>query len=233
MPKTLPFNPIYLRRAVEAQVPRKALRDLWYMLRYGRFAPWSDEAIFVAPREVLHALVTPPRDMRFRRQNSGGVVPGDWDLRREDIEGNIKLQSCRMRWQQGAEWPETPIYQRLVREIAAGKRPDGCATLAEVNARYALLDEVFAATRFLGRLLTKDELPDQFRREHGGVLLHVARDGTCLRSGGGAHRFAIAKILDLPEMPGQIGAVHPGALENGHLARLRQSLFPRGAATGG
>lgn len=200
------------------------MRDLWYVLRFGRLAPKSDSAVFVEATSVNFGLAKPRASKRFRRQNSGAVVPGDWDLERIDIEGNTKLKSCRMRWEQGAEWADTPIYQRLMREIGEGKTPDGCATLEDLAARYAALDALFEETRLRGRLLTKAELPDGFRREHGGILLHVARDGTCLRSGGGAHRFAIARILGLPDMPAQLGAVHPGALEGGFLMRL---LSPR------
>ncbi|MBV7395567.1 hypothetical protein [Mameliella sediminis] len=216
------------RRTIEAHVPRKVLRDIWNMLRFGLEGPRSDAAIYVAPSRVNLGLGKQRSARQFRRQNSGAVVAGDWDLNRFDIETNTKLRSCRMHWQEGADWQETPIYQRLVKEIATGHRPDGCATIEDVHARYAALDKLYAETRQRGRLLPKAELPDYFRREHGGVLVHVARDGTCLRSGGGAHRFAIARILGLPEMPAQIGVVHPDAIRNGHLAKLLRSSFGEG-----
>ncbi|WGW05225.1 hypothetical protein [Tropicibacter oceani] len=212
-----------LHKILEAHVPQKAVRDVWYWLRYGRKAPASDSAIFVRPGDVTHSLAHHDTLGHFRRQNSGRVIGGDWDTHRDDVERNTKLRSCRMRWEQGADWHETPIYKRMLAEIAAGRAPDECRSAEDLDERYAMLDRVFAETRFRGRLLTKEELPDHFRREHGGILVHVARDGTCLRRGGGAHRFAIARILDLPEMPAQVGVVHPKAIEDGHLQRLLQS----------
>ncbi len=211
-------------RAIEAQVPRKALRDIGNVLRYGARAPLSDQAIFVAPRDVM-ALGPDVDRRRFRRPHSGAIRGGDWDLARTGVDRDRKLLGCRMRWVDGADWAETPQYRRMVMEISLGRRPDGCATVADVDARYAALDLLFEETRRRGRLLQRSELPESFRSEHGGVLLHVARDGTCLRGGGGAHRFAIARILDLPEMPGQLGVIHPQAIRDGHLAALSRSDF--------
>lgn len=213
----------YLHRAIEAQVPRKVCRDIVNRIRFGAAAPLSDMTIYGVPREITEFYAPGGGYPRLRRQQSGMVLGGDWDLRRTDVEGNIKMISCRMRWEGGADWRDTPIFQRMLDEIAAGEAPDDCKSPEDVAARYVALDRVFAQTRERGRLLTRSELPGHFRREHGGVLLHVARDGTLLRAGGGQHRFAIAKILDLPEMPAQLGVVHRDALRSGVLDRLRVS----------
>lgn len=217
-------HPKRLRRAIENQVPRKAMRDLMNRLRYSDYLP-SDSPIFVPARDVRQYLKARPGFRPFRRRHSGAVIAGDWDMERGDITSSDKYESCRMRFFDGADWRETPIYKRLLTEISRGKIPDGCRSAEDLDARYALLDKVFAETKGRGRLLCKSELPDQFRREHGGILLHIARDGTCLRSGGGAHRFAIARLLDLQEMPAQVGVIHPDVIRDGHVARLRTSSF--------
>jgi hypothetical protein len=217
-------HPKRLHRSIEAQVPHKALRDLVNSLRFNDYLP-SDSPIFVPARDVRYSLKRRPGKVMYRRRHSGAVIGGDWDLSRREITTNDKFESCRMRYFDGAEWPETPIYKRLLQEIAEGKAPDECRSAADLDARYAALDKVFEETRARGRLLCKSEMPDQFRREHGGILLHIARDGTCLRSGGGVHRFAIARLLDLQEMPAQVGVIHPDAIRDGHVARLRKSSF--------
>jgi hypothetical protein len=217
----------YLARAVEAHRPQKAMRDVTNLLLYGRSSPLSDMAIFPAAAEVNFRYVPRARH-RLRRQHSGRVLAGNWDESRADVNTEHKLVSCRMRWQEGADWEETPIYRTLIAKIEQGYVPDGCRTREDLNERYARLDHIFHETRARGRLLRMAELPDDFyRREHGATLIHVARDGTCLRSGGGAHRFAIAKILDLPEFPAQLGVIHPDALRAGHLDRLRKSASGR------
>ncbi|GAA4216003.1 hypothetical protein GGQ68_002682 [Sagittula marina] len=215
-----------LKRAIEAQVIRKVARDKWNVFRFGEDAPLSDMAIFPAASEVTQSLAGKSIVTRRRRQISGKVLGGSWDKERRDLVGNTKLESCRMRWVDGADWEETPQFQSMARKIAEGEQPDDCRSLADLRSRYARLDIIFAEARHRGRLLRMSELPDyRYRREHGATLIHVGHDGACLRHGGGAHRFAIAKILDLPEIPAQLGAIHPQAIRDGHLARLRVSRF--------
>ncbi|MBS0124430.1 hypothetical protein [Thetidibacter halocola] len=223
-----------LQRAMEAHVYRKTLRDLVNRLRHGARAPLSDMAIYPRPRDVTHALVAPKGGQRLRRQHSGLVLGGAWDRNRIAVENDIKLASCRMRWVEGADWAETPIYRRQLEEIAQGRAPDDCRSREDMDRRFAMLDRVFAETKARGRMLDMEELPEfHYRRAHGATLIHVGRDGACLRGGGGAHRFAIAHILDLPEMPAQLGVVHPDAIRDGHLERLGRSSLrrdPAGAA---
>ncbi len=214
------LHPLNWVRDLRAQVPRKAVRDLLNRMRYGRDAPLSDELIHVDPLEVEYTYCGA---QHLRRPHSGMIVPGDWDLERREIAKNTKLQSCVLHYEQGVPWRDTPLFARLMREVSEGKRPDDCGSAEELDARYAALDRVFEETRQRGRLLSRAELPDYFRREHGGILLHVARDGSLLRASGGAHRFAIARILKLPSMPAQLGAVHMEALLGGHLSRLRSA----------
>ncbi|MFW2589096.1 hypothetical protein [Sagittula sp. SSi028] len=214
-----------LVRAIEAHRPRKFARDLVNRVRFGADGPLSDMAIFPDPREITQCYQTLP-GLRLRRRASGRVMGGDWDKSRASATDNYKFQSCRMRWVDGADWEETPVFQKMVAEIAKGRAPDECRSVEDVKSRYAKLDRIFAETQARGRLLRMHELPDAYyRREHGASFVHVARDGTCLRSGGGYHRFSIAKILELPEMPAQIGVVHPDAIKNGHLAPLLKSRF--------
>ncbi|WP_375260019.1 hypothetical protein [Citreimonas sp.] len=215
-----------LQRAIEAHVYRQIVRDRLNRLRYGAGAPLSAMAIYPRPRAITHSYARTKGMPRLGRQQSGMVRGGDWDQSRSDISKSTKLVSCRMRWIDGADWHETPIVRQMVEQIGRGLAPDGCRSREDVLARYRRLDRIFEETRARGRLLDMDELPDfHYRRAHGATLVHIARDGTCLRSGGGAHRFAIAHILDLPEMPAQLGVIHPEALKAGHLDRLRKSTL--------
>ncbi|EIE49123.1 hypothetical protein AL036_02705 [Salipiger aestuarii] len=217
------LHPVNWLRDIRAHVPRKAARDWWNRVVYGPDAPRSDECVYVDPNAIAqHAAAPRPRR---RRRHSGMVLGGDWDRQIAPVGADRKYVSCRMHFVDGVAWEDTPLFEKLLREIEGGHSPDGCATRADLVHRYETLDRLFDETRARGRLLAKSELPDYFRREHGGVFVHIARDGTALRAGGGAHRLAIARILELPEMPAQIGVVHPLAIANGALARLRRSRF--------
>ncbi|WP_146587490.1 hypothetical protein [Puniceibacterium confluentis] len=218
------LHPLNLGRTLEAHVPRKAMRDWWNRVLYGADAPLSDECIYVRPADVLFGYDKSGGKRPLRRQESGLVVDGDWDQSRYLLDTHVKLSSSRLHFVDGVPWDQTPLFDRMLAEIAKGHVPDGCATRADVIARYAALDRVYDEVQRRGRLLTRSEMPEYFRREHGGILIHLGRDGTFLRASGGMHRFAIARILDLPEIPAQLGVVHPQALYMNLLAPLRKSI---------
>ncbi len=218
------LHPLNLGRSIEAHVPRKALRDWWNKVLYGRDAPLSDELIFVRPRDVIYGYDASGSRKPLRRQASGRIVDGDWDLSRFSLEDHLKLSSSRMRFIDGVPWEQTPLFEKMIQAVSEGRAPDGCTSRADVVARYAALDRVFDEVQRTGRLLTRSEMPEYFRREHGGILIHLGRDGTFLRASGGMHRFAIARILDLPEIPAQLGVVHPQAIYMNLLAPLRKSI---------
>lgn len=217
------LHPANWLRDIEAQVPRKALRDLWNRFRYGPDAPRSDERIYLPPCDLDESYDSKAGPRPLRRQHSGKIYGGDWDLCRTSFATGIKPVSCRMHYEDGVPWEQTPMFERMLRELAAGKTPDGCTSREDVVHRYETLDRIFEETQRRGRLLTQSELPEYFRREHGGILVHIDRNGKPLRSGGAMHRLAIAQILKLPEVPAQIGVVHPDAIYKALIAPLRQS----------
>ncbi|MGR3376153.1 hypothetical protein [Salipiger abyssi] len=217
------LHPANWLRDIEAQVPRKAVRDLWNRFRYGADAPRSDERIYLPPCEIRDSYDANAGRKPLRRQHSGMIVAGDWDLCRTPFAENIKFQSCRMHYEDGVAWEDTPLFARMLRHLAEGRRPDGCVTHEDVVNRYETLDRIYEETQRRGRLLAQSELPEYFRREHGGILVHIDRNGQPLRASGGMHRLAIAQILKLPEVPAQLGVVHPEAIYKALLAPLRQS----------
>ncbi|KMK67896.1 hypothetical protein [Puniceibacterium sp. IMCC21224] len=213
----------YVSRALEAQIPQKFLRDVINRLRFGADAPLSDECLWVDSAAISEVYDHDGSDAapRFRRNMSGRVLGGDWDLRRKPLGHEPKFEACRAHFLDGTPWERTPLFRRLTDEIAQGKRPDDCATVDDLHARYARLDALYDEAWHTRRLRPQKDLPEYFRREHGGILVHIARDGTLLRSSGGMHRMAIAKLLNLNPIPVQLGVVHPLAVRDHLLTRLR------------
>lgn len=218
------LHPANWLRDIEAQVPRKAVRDFWNRLRYGAEAPLSDERIFVDPCAVTDSYDGPAAGRLLRRHHSGMVHGGEWDSYRQPFAKNIKCRSAWMHYVDGLPWADTPLFERMLRHVAEGRRPDGCNSYEDVVQRYETLDRIFEETDRRRRLLTQAELPGFLRREHGGILVHIDRNGAPLRAGGGMHRLAIAQILKLQDIPAQLGVVHPEALYKGVFATLRQPL---------
>ncbi|MDU8909900.1 hypothetical protein [Aestuariicoccus sp. MJ-SS9] len=218
----------HLHRLIEAQAHRKALRDLMNRLRFGAGAPLSDETIWIRPRDVTHVFQR-TRAHDYRRRHSGLVLGGDWDRQRRPLEGTVKYDACVAHFAQGVPWDETGIYDEMLRRIAEGKPADGCKTRDDIVARYARMDALFDHLRRTGRFERMRDLPDHLRREHGGVFVHIDRDGLPLLAGNGNHRMAMARVLDLPVIPAHLGVIHRQALESGQLAGLRKPPEDRAA----
>ena len=128
------------------------------------------------------------------------------------------MAAARLRWEGGASWEETEAYDQMLRLITqTGKSVDGCRSLDEVVRRYERLDAVFEQVREDRRLRSRSELPlpDRGFREVGGVYVHLGRSGQPIFGGGGFHRLAIARVLELPEIPAQLGVVHEELLRRG------------------
>jgi hypothetical protein len=217
------LNPRNLPRTIAARVPHKALRDRLNRLRFGSSAPLSDECIFVAPLDVRHVYVADRNSAAptFKRRHSGLVLGGDWDRSRSPLPEIRATRAIHDRFVRGMSWAETGVLDYHLAIISKKGVSEGLRTSQDVLARYEALDRVYEEALRTGRLRPRRELPAHFRREHGGIFFHIARDGEPLRSGGGRHRFAIARILGLGNVPAQLGVIHPDAVRAGHLERLR------------
>jgi len=210
------------KTAIRAGVPIKALRDITNRVRFGPDAPQSDELIWVRARDVVNWYKPDPGNgaPRFRRRHSGMVAPGDWDLSTRPFGSHLKLNSIREHFENGVPWQNTNLFDWMLKEIEKHGRIDGCHTREDLIARYERLDRIFEETKRTGQLRPHGSV-NKTRGEHGGILVHITRDGLPLRDGGGMHRFAIAYILDLPKVPAQLGVIHPDAVKSGVLNDLR------------
>ncbi|ETX26800.1 hypothetical protein [Roseivivax isoporae] len=209
-----------LVRMIEAGVPRKAVRDLANRLTWGRGAPLSDECIWIDPRQVDRAYARGGPQV-YKRRHSGTVADGDWDLSWRPVDEMTKIRACVRHFVKGESWEETGIFEEMMRRIDRHGIFDGCRTLDDVRRRYAAIDRMYDDIARTRRLQPVRERPEAFRREHGGILVHIDRDGLPMLAGNGNHRMAIARILGLERIPAQLGAIHRRAVEAGEMVRLR------------
>ncbi|MGY3439468.1 MULTISPECIES: hypothetical protein [unclassified Marinovum] len=221
-----PFRPSNLFRTLEAKVPQKFARDLLNRFRFRDNAPLSDEVLFVPLKDVHAAYAPDPKRgaPEFRRRHSGLVRGGDWDQSFGPITDSPKYLACHAHFVNGVPWEDTGLFERHFETIAKKGQSDGCRTLDDLKRRYAGVDALYEEVSRTRRLRPRSDLPGYFRREHGGIFVHIDRDGRALRRGGGEHRFSIARILELPEIPVQPGVIHVDAVLAGHLERLRKSM---------
>lgn len=220
-----PYRPGNLIRTLRAQVPRKAARDMLNRLRFGPEAPLSDEGLSVPLAEITHIYAPghTPAGQRFRRRHSGLVKGGDWDLSAKLYTPGRIERAIHARLKDGADWEETELWAHGLSRIREVGFFDECRSEADMRARYDRLDRIAREVAQTGRLRSEAEAGSYFRREHGGIFCHIGRAGQPIRAGGGQHRFALARVLGIKDIPVQLGVTHLEALRAGALARYRRS----------
>jgi hypothetical protein len=133
------------------------------------------------------------------------------------IESAEKQQYCRKHWIEGMTWDEAGAYAAYERMIKTrGGAVDGCKNYADVVRRFKYLDRLFDVISKDRRLKTQFELGRSPCRwmEPDGIVVHVNHYGMPVFGGGGSHRLAIGRILEIDTIPCTIGFVHPGSLPN-------------------
>jgi len=131
------------------------------------------------------------------------VAGGDWDERAERFDD---LPVITQLFKEGRPPEETGLYQRQLRGIQAGELAwtKGCRTQPELDEQFAELIRTFETIRATG-YHTQAELGLERGDE---IRVCVDRRGRLCVYGGGSHRLAMAKLLDLPGVPVIVGRVH-------------------------
>ena len=150
------------------------------------------------------------RDVRRKISNfksydfSRKVLGGDWDLNTSLIEDNEKFISIRQRFLQGVAWEDTDIFLgHYARPFARGERVRGCRTQSQLLRYYnRRVDGMYRNIKAKGI-----RTPGLFNRIEP-LYVYIGRDGELLWGSGGNHRFAMAKILELENIPVKIRTRH-------------------------
>lgn len=181
--------------------------DLLNWCRYGAAGPRFAETISIDPRQCELQIDC------WTRRHSGRVAGGDWDRTGTPLEDSRKFRHCMLHWRDGQSWQETGAIDYLGGLIAQRQSAvDDCRTPADIAERFEALDRLFATIAQSRQLLTRQQLDPRNFRELGGIYIHIGRHGEPLFGGGGIHRLAIAKILELSLIPAQVGVVHAAAI---------------------
>lgn len=180
-------------------------------------APRSAQLIWVSTRSITNVLpqstdelgravgyrVFMPRDIY-----TGRVIGGDWDLVTEELNSLHKFNCCVQHFGDKVPWDETDLYQLHLKRLQFdGFHPKGNSA-QQILERYKALDDLYQDVKKKGRLSTQSEISKYGFREDGGIYIHIDRNGSPIFGGGGIHRLAIAKILNLEIVPAQLGVIH-------------------------
>lgn len=202
-------------------VLRGPFRDMANRALLGQAAPRAQERVWIDPSHIARIYTRNPLETPdFKRQHSGMVIDGDWDMHTEPLDTSWKIAACLARFRDGTSWDNTGVYERMSDIIAKRDGFDSCRTHEDVKARYIGIDALFYDIRETGY---RDAT--QWRwgtpRIPEGVFIHIDRDGEPIFGAIGNHRMGIARALGLTRIPAQLGVVHPQAVVTNALQRYR------------
>jgi hypothetical protein len=145
-----------------------------------------------------------PARIRFKispHDDLPAYAAGDWDIeRRHDLTATVKYRAITDRYAHGKRWEETDLFQDAYRRrFEAGDSVRGEPTFAAlVEQYYSRVDGMFADMKRHG-----------FRRESGPPpKLLIGRSGEVFIGNQGNHRLAMAHVLGLDKIAGEIICRH-------------------------
>jgi hypothetical protein len=151
---------------------------------------------------------TDPSAIRFKispHNDLHGRVDGNWDrTRRHSLEGAVKHRSIAQRYVQGLKWEETDLFREVYAERIKRESVRGCQTMSDLLAQYygrvdAMFEEMKAhGFKVVGSGGRRVPLP----------RLLIGRDGEVFIGNQGNHRLAMAKVLGLKEIAGEVLCRH-------------------------
>lgn len=187
--------------------------DIINYMKYKKDAPFSCERIFVSPSEIKFML-NPSQNAKymFSRVNTGNIIGGNWDLNIVSMTELAKYKVCYSHFSESKSWEDSNAYDLMLSIIEKTPGADNCYNLEDIIQRYTHLDEIYVFAKEERKLLNANEVNNKGFREEGGIYVHVGRYGDLIFGLGGCHRLSIAKILELDQIPVQLGVVHKSAI---------------------
>lgn len=146
----------------------------------------------------------------------GRTEAGDWDRTSRRFVNRPIPRSLRLHFERGIPWEETPLREvfdeRVQTRFAWGHSSPGDfgRRTAEIERLYERIRrDGYASNRVHDR--DHDSGSDAIPAVLDEVTIDVGRTGEPLWREFGQHRLAIAKLLDVDEIPVLVGAVHEAA----------------------
>ena len=171
------------------------------------------------PAKIIHVTGRDPNPGRFQWQDLGTIKGGNWDRNDERFEDLPVVKALRQRFEDGMDWEDIEFIQHVLKQAKRGYIIwRGCASEEDVWDACAQVDRLYDRIRDEGyrrkqELVEQGELsPDKYADGdrfncYDEVVVDVGRDGQFLFVDG-RHRLAIAKILEIEEIPVRISARH-------------------------
>lgn len=150
-----------------------------------------------------------PSSIRFKISphfDLRGVVGGDWDIeRRYPLETNVKHLAIVQRYAEGRRWEDTDLFRDIyARRLAGGGHVRGEASIEALAAQY--YDRVDGMFRDMEVNGFRIESPKG--KKYPLPALMMGRDGDVFLGNQGNHRVAMARVIGLSQIAGEIVCRH-------------------------
>lgn len=198
---------------------------LWNSVRHD--APIDPFRVYRVDPELIERRQHPHPKEKYKY--FGRIQGGDWDRNLDRFEETDLYRSFEAHFERGVDWEETPFFQRVVGEIDEGRSRWDCESKAEFRQRCEGLDDLYRQIATNG-YRTQRELATTggepigkgrhsivHRLLYDEITVSIGRDGDIIFNDG-RHRLAIAKLLDLEEIPVRIMVRHS------HWQRIRDAV---------
>jgi 2-polyprenyl-3-methyl-5-hydroxy-6-metoxy-1,4-benzoquinol methylase len=194
----------------------RARFSLWRMRVRARASRWSesvdpDRTYWVNPDIIEYAFESETIEDRDKYEYRGRVVGGDWDQRRVRFTeyGVGVYRGLEARFIRGLPWEETAFYQRVLSLMADGCYLWDCRNKADFDERCRRLDALFMDMKTHGYRSQQDiaRLEKDLLKAEDEITVRVGRGGALLFEDG-QHRLAMAKLLNIEQIPIKITARH-------------------------
>jgi hypothetical protein len=199
--------------------------DLETFHYYTRWHESANERAYNAPADPWEPIRVSPANVQQYTTNLrlnwglGRVQSGDWDSGDscDAIRETPTYRGLAQRFDEGRDWAETDLVERARERFEDGESFRGYESLAAFrNVRCSYLDDLYESIANEGYRANREaahepasgENPFEDAYAHQlEPLVVVGRDGTIYWSEG-FHRFAIADVLSLDEIPVQVLCRH-------------------------
>lgn len=190
-----------------------AARHRWQRVRYD--APADPFAPIPVEVDRIAHVADLPDDLGL-----GLILGGDWDrrARRSPLDDHPVVQGLRQRFEEGRPWAETAYVREAERVFASGERHWGYRDLDEfLEVRCGFVDDLYERIRSegyrpnyeSGHRVPEGDVRRRATSPHSRLepLVAIGRHGEILLRSG-RHRYAIADLLDVGEIPVHVVARH-------------------------
>lgn len=198
-------------------IGKKAWSSAYTQLRYSwkydsKISPF--QIIWVDPNNIKKRQLPHPRINNVAYTISA-VESGQWDKRTEPIEKYDLYRSFKNHFIKEYEWEDTDWYNRILNNIKEGDVWYNCSTEEEFKWRCSHIDDLYTSIKKKGYLKQSDILEKnkgthkwaKYCPELHEVTVNIDRNGDFIFQEG-RHRFSIARLLDLEEIPVRVNIRH-------------------------